>query len=81
MSWGKLRLSLLAVGICFCLILIASVDAQLNFSTGWGKRSNSVASADFNRRVGLQDTPNPRTFSTYYRRFMKIDPKRHVVNV
>ncbi|XP_011149403.1 adipokinetic hormone [Harpegnathos saltator] len=34
--------SLLTVAFLFCLILALSVEAQLTYSTDWGKRSQNV---------------------------------------
>ncbi|XP_032691270.1 adipokinetic prohormone type 3 [Odontomachus brunneus] len=38
----KAPVSLLAVAFLFCLILVSNAEAQLNFSTEWGKRSQNA---------------------------------------
>ncbi|XP_017889850.1 hypertrehalosaemic prohormone-like [Ceratina calcarata] len=40
--YHKIRLGFLAIILLLCLTLDHEAEAQLNFSTGWGKRSRRV---------------------------------------
>ncbi|XP_076295636.1 adipokinetic prohormone type 3 [Lasioglossum baleicum] len=44
--YRKIRLGFLAVIFLVCLILVSGTRAQLNFSTGWGKRSERRGASD-----------------------------------
>ncbi|XP_076678439.1 hypertrehalosaemic prohormone [Andrena cerasifolii] len=40
--YRKIRLGFLAIIFLLCLTLDSGTEAQLNFSTGWGKRSQRM---------------------------------------
>ncbi|XP_076630619.1 adipokinetic prohormone type 2 [Colletes latitarsis] len=44
--YRKFRRCSLAIIILLCLIFDSGTEAQLNFSTGWGKRSQRVGFAE-----------------------------------
>ncbi|XP_076241249.1 red pigment-concentrating prohormone [Calliopsis andreniformis] len=44
--YRKIRLSFLALIFLVCLSLDSGAQGQLNFSTGWGKRSHKVGTVE-----------------------------------
>ncbi|XP_012283019.1 hypertrehalosaemic prohormone [Orussus abietinus] len=53
----KIPSGLLAVVLLVCLILVTNVEAQLNFSTGWGKRSQILSTRGGNSPCSSQGRP------------------------
>ncbi|OXU29532.1 hypothetical protein TSAR_012544 [Trichomalopsis sarcophagae] len=69
--------SLLALGLCLCVVLLQTraAEAQLNFSTGWGKRSSHLLQPAAAASSGIGRPRQPADFDyflqRYYRRLRK----------
>ncbi|XP_076229567.1 adipokinetic prohormone type 3 [Nomia melanderi] len=66
--YRKIRLGFLAVIFLLCLILDSGAQAQLNFSTGWGKRSQRRGPLDSGSvECGSRVTPSLEQLLNVYR--------------
>ncbi|XP_058797762.1 uncharacterized protein LOC131667989 [Phymastichus coffea] len=79
----QLRLSVLALSLCLCLALMVQTEAQLNFSTGWGKRNRAPQVANQETVVESQDRhpfrlqqPDLDLLLRYYRKLKQIEAQR-----
>ncbi|XP_076758814.1 hypertrehalosaemic prohormone [Xylocopa sonorina] len=65
----KIRLGFLAIILLLWLALDFGAEAQLNFSTGWGKRSQRIGVVDWGgarTECSLQARPSMEQLLTFY---------------